>query len=120
MYFYYLIQKRYQYNYQQAKCMLSFFAMLLPVLSCTIIIGHFSLIFFHCLLFLEGWLTWTFAEYILHRFWMHDKNSDSAIAQTHHYHHTHPTELAVTTIHRLLMVLFLASVLLTAIHLGNY
>ena len=57
------------------------------------------------LLFTGGWVTWTFLEYIIHRFWMHDTQSEKAspIAQYHMHHHTHPTEMDITPMHRLLV-----------------
>lgn len=120
MHFYYFMIKKYGSNYQQAKCIASFIAMLLPVLAFEIFIRDISSPTFHATLFLGGWCTWTFVEYILHRFWMHDKNSNSSIAKTHHYHHTHPTEIAVTNFHRGMMVIVLAALVLTANYLANY
>jgi hypothetical protein len=120
MYCYYFILKGYRKNHEQAKCISSFGMMLLPIFALQIMIRYAYPGIFHALLFLTGWCTWTFAEYILHRFWMHDKNSGSAIARTHHHHHTHPTELVVTNFHRAAMMIILAFFVLIAIRLNNY
>src|SRR5439155_7217473 len=120
MYFYYFMMKRYRRHYQQVKCILHFFCLILPTGMIITLLHQFSFSAFHASLFLAGWISWTFLEYILHRFWMHSKNSDSPIAKTHHHHHTHPTELIVTNFHRLLMAVFLAGVIILAVHFNNY
>lgn len=105
MYFYYFMLQRYKRNYQQAKCIGVFLAAALPVWFLLLVVRHYSELFFQVLLFGLGWVTWTFAEYILHRFWMHNKGeSKTFLAQSHHHHHTHPTEIAITGWHRLLML----------------
>src|SRR5215208_1220610 len=111
MQFYYFVLKRYQRSYQQLKCILGFLCMLLPVSILILLVHHYSPLIFQLLLLLSGWATWTFIEYILHRFWMHNKNSVSSLAQTHHYHHSHPTEIAITVVHRTAMVIFLLLIL---------
>ena len=65
-------------------------------------------------LFFAGWISWTFFEYILHRFWMHDKDSvdDSPMAQRHHHHHTHPTEIKVTAVQRLVLILIVSALVI--------
>jgi sterol desaturase/sphingolipid hydroxylase (fatty acid hydroxylase superfamily) len=94
--------------------------MTLPLIAFIVFIRHTSTEVFQSLLFLTGWCTWTFVEYILHRFWMHDKDSDSSMAQTHHYHHTHPTEIIVTNVHRALMIVFLIALVFVAACLNDY
>jgi hypothetical protein len=120
MYFYYFLLKRYRNNYQQAKCIVSYISALLPLVVAAGIIRHYSSSVFHGLLFLMGWCTWTFIEYILHRFWMHNKGSNSAIAQTHHHHHTHPAEIIVTNRQRLLTIIVFALLVAVAGRLNNY
>lgn len=120
MYLYNFMMKRYRDNYQQFLCIATFQLMLLPVLGFAVFIRHASQTAFHVLLFLSGWCTWTFAEYILHRFWMHHKNSNSALAQIHHHHHTHPTELVITSFHRVAMAAVLAVLLVMAVRMNNY
>lgn len=120
MYFYYFMLKRYRHSYQQAKCIFHFLSITLPLIGFTVFIRHTSPEIFHSLLFLTGWCSWTFVEYILHRFWMHDKDSDSSMAQTHHFHHTHPTEMVITNLHRGLMIVFLIAVVFIAVYLNDY
>ena len=120
MYFYYFFQKRYRNACQQAECITGFLLFILPILSFTVVIRSSSSIFFHGLLFFTGWCTWTFVEYILHRFWMHDKDSNSAMAQTHHHHHTHPTEIVVTNLHRLALISVFVMLVLVGAYLNDY
>ncbi|MDX5340739.1 MAG: sterol desaturase family protein [Cyclobacteriaceae bacterium] len=60
-----------------------------------------------------GWLTWTFVEYAIHRFLMHELiiPGKKADILNHQRHHQHPHDLKVKPIHRV-GVLLLAMVLL--------
>ena len=40
MYLYYFLLKRYEHNYQQAKCVISYLAIFVPVMAVTSIISH--------------------------------------------------------------------------------
>lgn len=112
--------KQYRHSYQQAKCTGAFLLVLLPMLCVNFAVRQSSPITFHGMLFLEGWCTWTFLEYILHRFWMHDKNCSSSMTQMHSRHHKHPTELVVTNFHRIAMIAILATLVLIGNYLNNY
>ena len=114
------MMRRYQSSYLQLKCILIFAGMMIPVMAFSIFIHHHSLFLFHTLVFAGGWLTWTFLEYILHRFHMHKKNAHSSLAETHHYHHTHPTEIVISHAQRAGMILFLLIVCVIAFTLNNY
>lgn len=48
-------------------------------------------------LLVTGWLGWTFTEYFLHRFWMHNhfRNVNSKIYDMHMNHHKHPQEIKI-------------------------
>lgn len=77
---------------------------------------------FELVLFSWGWLTWTFIEYILHRFWMHSasktrQNKDFA---NHQYHHTHPTEIKITSVHRIFLVLGLIMMIVISASVSSY
>jgi len=58
---------------------------------------------FFVFLFIGGWLAWTFVEYCVHRFLMHElilpKGKKNIF--NHQRHHQHPAELDVKPIHRL-------------------
>ncbi|MGZ3952699.1 MAG: sterol desaturase family protein [Flavisolibacter sp.] len=120
MHFYNFMLKRYSRSFQQARCITAFLAMILPVISVTVLVRQSLPIVFHGILLLTGWCTWTFIEYILHRFWMHDRDSGSRMSEYHQYHHTHPTERVITNTHRVLMVAILAMLALVAFYLDNY
>lgn len=69
-----------------------------------------------------GWLTWTFAEYFLHRFWMHNlfKIKGNKIYDTHMNHHKNPNDIKISAFHRTLTfggVIFLMPI---SIYLNNY
>lgn len=74
------------------------------------------------LLFFTGWFVWTFAEYILHRFWNHAKgvNKDNSLVQRHQHHHTHPTEIKVSGMQRLMMILLCAALVWLSVWLSPY
>lgn len=67
---------------------------------------------------LLGWLTWTFIEYIVHRFWMHGPGMGEIF--NHLHHHSHPTEINVTTVQRVLLVGSCVALQVTAWRLQNY
>ena len=98
---------------EQTKCFAIFFALLLPigcfVAACNQLYNPIT----RYVLFFAGWFVWSFAEYILHRFWNHDKaaNKNNSIVQRHHHHHTHPTEIKVSGKHRALMILLSISLI---------
>src|SRR5207302_343757 len=83
---------------------------------------YHAIVLFHVLLLATGWLTWTFIEYVIHRFWMHHKTADHgrSISQGHQHHHHHPSELQVNTRQRIYMLMILIGSCLVAIWLHNY
>jgi hypothetical protein len=74
------------------------------------------------ILFFLGWITWTFLEYIAHRFWMHNKHSgqDKPKIGNHMYHHTHPTELKISDANRFIFLAIGLLVIITGIYVHNY
>ncbi|WP_373493828.1 sterol desaturase family protein [Aquiflexum sp.] len=69
-----------------------------------------------------GWLTWTFTEYFLHRFWMHNffKTKGNKIYDTHMNHHKHPTDIKISGFHRILTFWGVIILLPLSIYLDNY
>lgn len=115
-----LLIRYYQQSSPRAKCLLGFLVLSVPVITMILFVRQDLGKIFNFLLWGYGWFTWTFVEYMLHRFWMHSRKVDSSIASTHHHHHTHPTEIAVTSLHRRILLLLLLPVTLTAFHFENY
>ena len=78
---------------------------------------NYSVLFAACL-FVFGWLCWTFAEYITHRFFMHPKHAANKHGKgRHHEHHIHPTHIKITGTQRfvffsVLLLLLLLNMLL--------
>jgi sterol desaturase/sphingolipid hydroxylase (fatty acid hydroxylase superfamily) len=73
-------------------------------------------------LMLTGWLSWTFTEYALHRFWMHNffRYGKSNLYDIHLEHHKHPKDMKVNGYHRFLTFSFAIVILAVAIYLNNY
>lgn len=65
-----------------------------------------------------GYLTWTFTEYYLHRFVMH--NSKNKSFKTHMHHHKHPTDIKITGLQRTVFFLTGIALLTLAFYLNNY
>ena len=59
-------------------------------------------------LFFLGWFSWTFLEYVFHRFVWHSKTTNSANSKTdtssHLYHHQHPTKIKMSRLTRFLLI----------------
>ncbi len=109
-------------QFQQIKCFTIFFLLLTPMLFITIEFAEFFNSAFPFILFFAGWFTWTFAEYILHRFWNHakDVNKNDSLVQRHHHHHTHPTEISVSGKQRLIMILIGVTLIVFSLWINEY
>ena len=115
-------QNRKAGNFLQMQCFVIFMFLLIPFIYGISFLENKSLAFFHTLLFFAGWLTFTFFEYIAHRFWMHgkEKKDPGKSLEQHMHHHRHPTELKITTgmRNKLLFINFL--LIAIAAWLNNY
>lgn len=69
-----------------------------------------------------GWLTWTFLEYVIHRFLMHELIVPGGKSDllNHQHHHQHPHELRVKPIHRLGVLILGIGVLGLALKFQNH
>ena len=74
------------------------------------------------LLMITGWLGWTFTEYFLHRFWMHNhfRNINGKIYEHHMDHHKHPQEIKIDGLHRTILFIGGFLVLYLALKWNNY
>jgi len=108
--------------HQHIKCFTVFFLMLAPVPYLIVECNRFSNSAFLSLLFFTGWFIWTFAEYVLHRFWNHAKDVDknNSIVQRHHHHHTHPTEISISATQRIIMMFIVCSLVGLSLWLNSY
>lgn len=77
---------------------------------------------FHGSLFIGGWLTWTYGEYIVHRFWQHGKgvNKNLPSIKVHHHHHKHPNDIRITSKQRMLTGLVFLATAGLSLWLNNY
>lgn len=122
MQYYSFLMQRYKQTFTQAWCYTLFLFILVPLLTITSMIKPvYPRVAFAVLLF-AGWLTWTFAEYIIHRFWTHQHRgfAKTSICKTHMHHHKHPTEIKVGFWHRCLLLAASAGLLFIAARLDNY
>ena len=109
-------------KFSELQCYTIFLFLLSPLVYCIIKLEQESRSFFHLLLFLTGFFTYTFFEYIAHRFWMHgkeDKHPGKSL-ERHMNHHRHPMELKITAGLRSKLLLVNLLLLLIAIVLNNY
>lgn len=112
----------FRHQYQQLTCLLVFIAISLPLVVILLWVRPHTAVFFHVLLLTTGWLTWTFFEYMLHRFWMHKKDADSKrpMSERHQHHHLHPTEHRITPLQRVYMLLIVIACCMAGAYLHNY
>jgi hypothetical protein len=106
----------------QIKCFFIFLILIVPALYWNHQLEHSHRSVSRFILFITGWLTWTFAEYIMHRFWNHSKSADnnSSIIRRHHHHHTHPTEIKITGTQRLWMVVIAIALFVVSVWTDSY
>jgi sterol desaturase/sphingolipid hydroxylase (fatty acid hydroxylase superfamily) len=73
-------------------------------------------------LLMVGWLTWTFTEYALHRFWMHNifKTKGNKFFDIHMEHHKHPREIKIKKTHRTVTFAGAIVLIVISIYLNNY
>lgn len=96
-------------TFQQTECYAIFFVLINPVTFGICLAENENRILFHLLLFSTGFFTFTFLEYIAHRFWMHGKEikHPGKSLERHMDHHRHPTELKITPELRLRLLLLI-------------
>lgn len=108
--------------FSQVLCYVIFLLLLTPFMYSIFLLENKSPLFFQALLFFTGWLTFTFFEYIAHRFWMHGKENKhpGKSLEQHMYHHRHPTELKITSGLRNKLLMINIILIVTAFWLNNY
>ena len=74
------------------------------------------------LLLFPGFLSATYLEYHLHRFWTHaaSGNSQQLAFRRHQHHHTHPSEIRVTALQRVIMLVGCAVLVTVALRINNH
>lgn len=119
---YNFMQRRFKHVEMQVLCWLIFTLPALIILVTGILIRKYFPWLSQLVLLFLGWITWTFIEYIAHRFWMHNKvaKREKPAFSNHLYHHTHPTELKVGDTERFLLLLTGILILVTSFYLHNY
>ncbi len=102
-------------DFSELQCHTIFLFLLSPVIYGVMQIENGNSTIFHVSLFFIGFITFTFLEYIAHRFWMYRKENKhpGKSLEQHMHHHRHPTELKITTTLR--NQLLLANLLLVAL-----
>ncbi len=119
-YYQFLIEKYSQFT-SQVKCIIIYLAIMTTYLG-VVWLSHENDWLFAFLLFFGGWISFTFLEYILHRFWMHDTPVEMArpVAEYHMLHHRQPTEMDIKRSHRILVWVLVAVLLSISIWFSLY
>jgi len=115
-----LTQKKNSESKQAIVCLTVFLLIASTVLTLNSYVSYGAFNF--CLLFGTGYLSWTFAEYFMHRFWMHThfKNVNFKTYEMHMYHHKHPRDIKITSFQRALSIITGVVLLIVAIYLNNH
>jgi hypothetical protein len=93
----------------------------LPLILLAIFLQNVSWLF-HFLLFVCGWLVWTWIEYHAHRFIMHPKSNKwkTSTSQSHQHHHRQPSKLEVTLFYRIVLFVLNCCIFYLAYRLNNF
>lgn len=93
-----------------------------PLMTTAIFLRHSHPLAFHFLLFLTGWIVWTWIEYHFHRFLLHPKTErwKTGTSQTHQHHHIDPAQFETKPLHRVLLSIFSFVFIYIAYKLNNY
>jgi len=103
------------------QCSLIFIVLILPLAAMIFTAYYFSSVLLGLLLWFAGWFTWTFTEYMLHRFRYHETGKRKGKLSTlHQFHHSHPREIRITGWQRTGLGLVSILSLLAAIRLGAW
>jgi len=94
----------------------------LPLIISAVLLTNRYPLLFHIILFLTGWITWTWVEYHYHRFVLHPTTDKwkSSTSKTHQHHHTNPSQFETTLTHRILLFVFSCVFAFIAYQLNNY
>jgi dihydroceramide fatty acyl 2-hydroxylase len=109
-------------NFSEIQCYAILLLLLSPFIYAVLKLENEIAFLFHFLLFFTGFITYTFFEYIAHRFWAHrkeDKHPGKSL-ERHMNHHRHPTELKITTRQRIKLLLANFILIVSAFLLDNY
>lgn len=87
--------------YIKTGCIIWFCSLTLPLLIISQYITNQR--FFNLILLFTGWFMWTFTEYWLHRFSMHDPGTYKKPDDKHAHHHQHPSDISITPVQRILL-----------------
>lgn len=114
--------KRLTKNWFELYSMLACIIITLPlIIAASLLRSNFQFLF-HTLLFLTGWLLWTWVEYHVHRFLLHPKTEKwkTNTSQLHQHHHIEPGKLEIKLLHRVLLFIFSCLFIYIAYRLNNY
>lgn len=101
---------------------IAWFVLLISPLPLTAQLINDNQTIFHLILFITGWCCWTFTEYCMHRFADHGEQyqRDDKPEKLHHHHHSHPTEIAISPLHRTVLLILCAALVSLAVWLDDY
>jgi sterol desaturase/sphingolipid hydroxylase (fatty acid hydroxylase superfamily) len=107
------------------KDLIQCFSVFTPVFLILLLIAYYlqeDKWLFYFMLFFTGWLTWTFVEYMVHRFWMHHpyKKFNNSTYKIHMNHHKHPTDIRITNAQRYGCLFGSLILIIWSLWLNNY
>src|SRR5262245_4612753 len=121
MTYYVFMQDQFEKKILPIKYVFIYILLLSPLLITTSFIKNELPVFFHLLCYFIGWLSWTFTEYMLHRFWHHgDHGSNNKLIRSHHEHHTYPNEIKISAFHRLILLIVCIGMLSLSFVFNNF
>ena len=121
MTYYAFMQEQFEKKILPAKYIFIYIMLISPVVVTISFIKNELPVVFHLMAYFIGWLTWTFTEYMMHRFWHHgNHNSKNRFISSHQYHHTHPNEIRITGLHRLMLALVCVAIIAASIFFNNF
>jgi sterol desaturase/sphingolipid hydroxylase (fatty acid hydroxylase superfamily) len=109
-------------SFTEKECYGVLLLILAPLIYVSTLLEDVNRFLFHAFLFLIGWCTFTFFEYIAHRFWMHDKEQKhpGKSLERHMNHHRHPTEIKITNTQRTILLTGVILFVALSVWLDNY
>src|SRR5437773_11075319 len=107
---------------EMLKCPAAFILIISSFVFSALLFREASLFFSQLLLFFTGWVSWTGVEYFHHRFWSHSivDHSRSGRQTVLMHHHQHPTEISITPVQRIVMLLLNTGLLFLSFMLQNF
>lgn len=113
--------KKLNTKWEKIICSLWFMLLVVSLFFLASKIRNYSFVFYSLLL-VTGWLSWTYTEYFFHRFIMHEASNAKGLGKllNHKHHHSAPSDIRITTPHRIMMVAGSITSIALSVIFNNY